>query len=129
MYKPKNKIKKLPDKNILTTDTIELIPTKNIKPNPTLNDYKKGFFIRYFCIDRRNNKLNETNEITFNSYKTNITNLSELTYYFFNLKWQISNAVIKTIEFNNAKTIKKFDLIQLNNYIKDNYTEYYKEKY
>lgn len=129
MYIPKNKInKEIPSEEILdpVLETLQLYPTRQKKPFPTEQDYKKGFFIRYFCYDLRTKKFNETNQANYNYFINNPNELKKTTYFFSTLKWYISNASEKTIIFNNEKTVKTVDNIQLTNYINNNYNEYYK---
>jgi len=95
---------------------------------PTEEDYKKGFFIRYFYKKRNEfifqvltkeeyNNANDPKKITFTFYKP------------FFIKWMISGDIKDITKFNQYSIIKAEEnegVLGLNEFLKMNYLQYYK---
>ena len=96
---------------------------------PTPDDYKKGFFVRYFS-KKRNDFMFQ--EFTKSEYDSNINNPKKLTYTFykpFTLKWMLTGPRQEVYDFNQYSiktTEEKEKVYGLNEFLKMNYIQYYK---
>jgi len=95
---------------------------------PTPKDYEQGIFIRYFS-KKRNEYLFD--ELTKDQYNTlnNTANQDYNIYKPFNIKWMLTGSV-QTVSDYNRYTIKNAEeqekVYGLDEYLKMNYTQYYK---
>jgi hypothetical protein len=95
---------------------------------PTPKDYEQGIFIRYFS-KKRNEYLFD--ELTKDQYTTlnNTANPNYYVYKPFNIKWMITGSV-QTVSNYNRWSVKSTEentkVYGLDEYLKMNYTQYYK---
>ena len=99
-------------------------------PQPTLQDYKRGYFTRYFVKQINDYAFIETNEFTYkNLLQKNSEYLWEL-YYVTEIPWQISGDVNKV--YNTNKNIveiqEKKEFKKLSKFLKNNYLKFYLDK-
>jgi hypothetical protein len=105
------------------------LTTTSIPPLfPTPKDYEKGIFIRYFS-KKRNEYLFD--ELTKDQYNTlnNTTNRNFDLYKPFNIKWMLTGSNQTVSEYNRwsiKSTEEKEHVYGLDEYLKMNYTQYYK---
>ena len=124
-----------PENNDFTTSTPPYTSVENISSPPLLSflptpdDYKKGFFVRYFS-KKRNDFMFQ--EFTKSEYDSNINNPKKLTYTFykpFTLKWMLTGPRQEVYDFNQYSiktTEEKEKVYGLNEFLKMNYIQYYK---
>lgn len=96
--------------------------------SPTEDDYKKGFFIRYFT-KKRNEFIFQ--ELTQNEYNeaNNPKNINYVFYKPFSIKWLLNGTKEEVTEFNQYSIIKAEEqekVYGLNEFLQMNYLQYYK---
>jgi hypothetical protein len=114
-------------KNI-PSDSIQIVPTYN-PTNPTQQDYQVGEFRRYFCKKTNENIYIEINlEVASLLFNKDPQILWQL-YFSFNIPWTLTGdkATVATTNRNIVlQTEKDLRLPRFNDYIKNDYTKYYK---
>ena len=111
------------------TDDKFNIPTPPLLPTP--QDYKNGEFIRYFICRRNQPLFIEIDKTTFNKYKQKDITVSWKIYKPFSLFWVLTgdiNQVAQTNKNVTELTETKEKVLGLSLYLKENWTQYYKEK-
>lgn len=103
--------------------------TKSTPPlYPTDQDYKNGFFIRYFYKKRNEYLFKELTQDEYNNL--NQPNNRDFYYYKpFSIKWMLTGDKQKVTDFNFysiAETEKQEKVYGLNEFLNSNYTQYYK---
>jgi hypothetical protein len=103
--------------------------TTNILPlHPTPKDYEYGSFIRYFSKKRNEYLFKEISQTEYNTLNENATRLFDL-YKPFYIKWMLTGNVTTVSDFNRysiLSTEEKEKVYGLNEFLKMNYTQYYK---
>jgi len=96
---------------------------------PTPQDYQNGEFIRYFVCRRNQLLFIEIDKDTFNKYKQKDPTISWKLYKPFSLFWVLTgdiNQVAQTNKNVTELTEVKEQVLGLNLYLKENWTQYYK---
>jgi len=97
---------------------------------PTFQDYKNGEFIRYFVCRRNQPMFIEIDKITFSKYKQKDPTISWKLYKPFSLFWMLTGDINQVAQTNKNVTelieIKE-KVLGLSLYLKENWTQYYKE--
>jgi hypothetical protein len=123
--------------------TQELIPISSIdKENvlpptilynpllPTSQDYKNGFFTRYFSIRRNQLLFVEIDNNTYKSFQQQDSQVPWKLYRVFSLKWELTGDINKVAQTNKNVTElveRKEKVLGLGLYLKENWIQYYKE--
>jgi len=97
---------------------------------PTPQDYKNGEFIRYFICRRNQSLFIEISKTTFDKYKQQDLTVSWRLYKPFSLFWVLTgdiNQVAQTNKNVTELTERKEKVENLGLYLKENWTQYYKE--
>ena len=102
---------------------------KYIPAQPTLEDYQKGYFQRYFCKKINEIKFIETSIEEYIKLKNQDEDIAFNLYNPFILQWVISGDK-KQVAIKNKNTVDSLQkpnkgFIGLNNYLKSNYLQFY----
>jgi hypothetical protein len=120
-------------KQLQTNQTTTLEPLSNNIYSPLLptpQDYKNGEFVRYFVCRRNEPLFIEINKDTFNKYKQKDPTVSWKLYKPFSLFWVLTgdiNQVAQTNKKVTEFTETKENVLGLSIYLKEDWTQYYKE--
>jgi hypothetical protein len=98
---------------------------------PTPQDYKNGEFIRYFVCRRNQSLFVEINKTTFNQYQQKDPTISWKLYKPFSLFWVLTGDINQVAQTNKnvTKLIEAQEQVEgLSIYLKEDWTQYYKEK-
>ena len=114
-------------KKVNISDSL-IIPSYT-KPNPTLEDYKIGNFVRYF--DKKTNDLLyiEISKDIFDKLKNKNQQYAYKSYLIFSLTWTIVGSKQKVSQTNKniiAFTEQNYNIVGLGEYLKFNYLEFCK---
>ena len=99
-------------------------------PKPTPQDYKKGYFTRYFAKQINNFSFIEINRQTYlNLFQNNSEYLWEL-YYVTEIPWQISGDVNKVYHTNEnvVKLQERNKFRGLSDFLRKNYLKFHLDK-
>lgn len=99
-------------------------------PKPTPQDYKKGYFVRFFAKQINNFSFIEISKVTYdNLLNHNGSYLWEL-YYVTEIPWQISGDVHKVYRTNEnvVRLQEKGNFKGLSDFLRKNYTKFYLDK-
>jgi len=97
---------------------------------PTPQDYQNGEFVRYFVCRRNQPMFIEIDKDTFDKYKQKNSTVSWKLYKPFSLFWVLTGDINQVAQTNKNVTEyteqnEKVDGLSL--YLKENWTQYYKE--
>ena len=98
---------------------------------PTPQDYQNGEFIRYFVCRRNQPIFIEIDKKTFNQYVQKDPAVSYRIYKPFSLFWQLTgdiNQVAQTNKNMTELTEQRERVLGLELFLKEDWTQYYKEK-
>jgi len=98
---------------------------------PTPQDYKNGFFTRYFNIRRNQPLFTEISKDTYDKYQQRDSQVLWKLYRVFSLKWELTGDINKVAQTNKNVTElveRKEKALGLGLYLKENWIQYYKEK-
>ena len=112
--------------NLETKPTDQIIPTPYY-PKPTLKDYKKGYFYRYFVKQINDYSFIEIDKLTCNKIKSKNSEYLWQLYYVTEIPWQIrgkATDVYKTNE-NIVFIQEKNNFKGLSQFLRKNYVKYY----
>ena len=95
---------------------------------PTPQDYQIGEFRRYFAKKTNISQYIEINQQTFSLLQNHSSTITWSLYFPFFINWQLTGD--KTQVYNTNKNMvlyqmRKFNLYNLNEYLKEDYTKYY----
>ena len=109
--------------------TPRLVPTP-FYPKPTPQDYKRGYFTRYFAKQVNNFAFIEINQSTFSSLSQNNSEYLWELYYVTEIPWQISGDVTKVYSTNEkVVAIQEKDKFKgLSTFLRNNYLKFYLDK-
>jgi len=96
---------------------------------PTEQDYQVGEFIRYFNIKRNQAIFTEISKNTYTKFKQQDPQVSWRLYRVFSLSWQLIgdiNQVAQTNKNITELTESREKVLGLSLYLKENWTQYYK---
>jgi len=104
----------------------------NAYTRPTANDYKNGFFFRYFAKQRNQNTLFETNESEYELLNKETTLLNRNLYRGIRVRWSISRKEREEIFLVNKNIITNLENTRnfygLTAYFKDDFDQFYTDK-
>lgn len=106
-------------------------PTSYSPLLPTSQDYKNGEFVRYFVCRRNQSLFVEINKTTFNQYQQKDPTISWKLYKPFSLFWVLTGDINQVAQTNKnvTKLIEAQEQVEgLSIYLKEDWTQYYKEK-
>lgn len=115
---------------------IEDITSEGIKqpishyPKPSSKDYELGEIIRFFLKKRNEIQYKEINKQTFIDYQNQNPNCFYQLYKPFSIPWVISGNKDDVYNINKKTTfniIRSLNLIGFNLFLRDNYTQFYKD--
>jgi len=112
------------------TSPKESIPSLLSVSVPTPQDYKNGFFTRYFSVKRNQYLYFEINKDTYNKFQQKNNNVPWQLYRVFSFKWELTGDVNKVAQINRDVTLlteKNEKAFGLGKHLKENWTQYYKE--
>jgi hypothetical protein len=96
---------------------------------PTEQDYQIGEFIRYFNIKRNQTIFTEISKDTYDKFKQQYPQTPWRSYRVFSLSWQLTgdiNQVAQTNKNITELTESREQAFGLGLYLKENWTQYYK---
>ena len=124
------------DELIFIVDPLDLpkkpdsLTTSSTLPfHPTDQDYKNGFFIRYFSKKRNDYIFEELTKSDYNELNKP-SNINYTYYKPFTLKWMLVGTKQEITDFNYysiRKVEEEEKVYGLNEFLKMNYLQYYKE--
>lgn len=97
---------------------------------PTPQDYKNGEFVRYFVCRLNQPLFIEINKDTFDKYKQKNSTVSWKLYKPFSLFWVLTGDINQVAQTNKKVTEfieTKENVLGLSIYLKEDWTQYYKE--
>lgn len=107
----------------------KLVPTP-FYPKPTLQDYKRGYFTRYFTKQINNYSFIEIDKSTYENLSNNNSKYLWELYYITEIPWQISGDASKVYSTNekvvNIQENKQFK--GLSTFLRKNYLKFYLDK-
>jgi hypothetical protein len=118
-----------------TSDNKSNFSNQSITPSsplfPTPQDYKNGEFVRYFICRRNEPLFVEIDKANFTKYQQKDPTISWKLYKPFSLFWVLTGDINQVAQTNKNVTElievqEKVDGLSL--YLKENWTQYYKEK-
>lgn len=98
---------------------------------PTPQDYKNGVFTRYFSIRRNQLLFTEINNNTYKLFQQQDSQVPWQLYRVFSLSWELTGNINKVAQTNKNITEiveQREKAVGLGLYLKENWTQYYKEK-
>ena len=98
---------------------------------PTEQDYQVGEFTRYFNIKRNQAIFTEISKDTYNKFKQQDPQVPWRSYRVFLLSWQLTgdiNQVVQTNKNITELTEQREKVLGLGLFLKEDWTQYYKEK-
>ena len=98
---------------------------------PTPQDYKIGVFTRYFNLKRNQTIFTEINQDAYNKFQQKDPNTPWQFYKTFSLSWELTGDINKVAQTNKnitELTESREKAFGLSLYLKENWTQYYKEK-
>lgn len=98
---------------------------------PTPQDYKNGVFTRYFSIRRNQPLFTEINNNTYKLFQQQDSQVPWKLYRVFSLSWELTGNINKVAQTNKNITEiveQREKAVGLGLYLKENWTQYYKEK-
>lgn len=98
---------------------------------PTAQDYKNGFFARYFLVKKTQPLFIETDKKTYDKYEQQNPQVPWQLYTSVLLLWQLIGDINQVAQTNKNSTIiaeQRKTVFGLGLYLKENWTQYYKEK-
>ena len=114
--------------NNINPTLVTIVPTY-FPTQPTLQDYKNTEFVRYFCKKTNEVTYTEISQDTYNLLINQDPSILWQLYFPFNIPWSISGDK-QTVAQTNRNivdlTIKNLKLPRFNDYLKNDYTKYYK---
>jgi hypothetical protein len=108
----------------------EPIPSLLSVSVPTPQDYKNGFFTRYFSVKRNQFLYFEINKDTYTKFQQKNTSMPWQLYRVFSLVWELTGDVNKVAQTNRnvvLLTEKKEKAFGLGKHLKENWAQYYRE--
>lgn len=126
----------LEDKNIQTYIKLKKIPKKpknipfNIYNPPNVDDYKAGFFIRYFLVRNNESQFLELNKEIFTKIKNKDPEWRWELYTPFTLKWLLTGDKEKVYQSNKKITLLTEVNLMKNNFasfLQNNFLKYFNE--
>jgi len=116
--------------NIPTNSDLNISPVIPYNPLlPTEQDYQIGEFTRYFNIKRNQAIFTEISKDTYDKFKQQDPQVSWRLYRVFSLSWQLTgdtNQVSQTNKNITELTESRERVFGLSLYLKENWTQYYK---
>jgi len=119
-YKPTN----------LTTASPKPIGLAQSPLIPTEQDYKNGFFNRYFLLKRNQPLFIETDKKTYDIYQQQNPQVPWQLYNPLLLVWKLTGDINQVAQINKNSTLiveQSQKAFGLSLYLKENWTQYYKE--
>ena len=104
------------------------ISPKQTIPLPTSNNYKDGFFNRYFLYKSSNKSTIETDENTYNSFNAESPNTQFERYVTLTLVWSLvgNNRDAYNANYNNVRLLEQNQKVYgFSNYFVNKYTQYF----
>ena len=98
---------------------------------PTPQDYKIGVFTRYFSLKRNQTIFTEISQDTYDKFQQKDPNTPWQFYKTFSLSWELTGDINKVAQTNKnitELTESREKAFGLGLYLKENWTQYYKEK-
>lgn len=98
---------------------------------PTLQDYQKGEYIRYFIVKRNEPIFSEVSKKEYDKYKNKQPNVYWRLYRPFSLFWVLTGDITQVAKTNKNVTElieQREQAFGLSLYLKENWIQYYKEK-
>jgi len=114
-------------KNISPT-TVTSMPSY-YSPQPTQSDYQTGEFRRYFCKKTNEIQYTEISEATYALLSSKDPQILWQLYFPFFIPWSLTGIKEQVAHTNRnivALNIKNLKLPRFNDYLKNDYTKYYK---
>jgi len=85
---------------------------RSFVPKPEIEDFKRGFIIRYFAKQRNNSRANivEIDKGQFNSHSEGIGGLNTTFYKVISLRWKIIGT-LQNVQSTNFHSIENAELL------------------
>lgn len=109
--------------------TLSIIPYSPLLPTP--QDYQVGMFTRYFNLKRNQPIFTEIDKDTYQKFQQKDPQVPWSTYKVFSLFWELTGDINKVAQTNKNITElaeQREKAFGLSLYLKENWTQYYKEK-
>ena len=114
-------------KNISPTTVTSIPPYYS--PQPTQSDYQTGEFRRYFCKKTNEIQYTEISEATYALLSSKDPQILWQLYFPFYIPWSLTGTKEQVARVNKNivdLTMKNLKLPRFNDYLKNDYTKYYK---